>query len=359
MNVLTSSSLDTRITTWAADTEAQRPRGGTSAVRVKDLDCGAFASSVKEVAMAYLRIETNWSRTFQLSAALSGLILIGLVDPGQAFPQTAKPRRLGKIEVLSGPVQCADGDCYDIRVTCPEVAAPARARLKVVAPGSTSPRGTILFTTGLFGFTLYESAGESRRTLTDLAAAGFRTVQLQWIDTWLFGSPGKEEGHARLGCRPATVARWVYDHLHQPSSSTPFCATGNSGGASQVSYMLSHYGLEEILSAVVPTGGPPMGRIDRLCSPDDPAYLSDEGMRKLIDGGFGFVPPGDPRTIKPADVPAIDPAVAVTPRTGRNYARRALPPVRGTTFIRERWSGLSLKALRILPPYKEPRITNC
>jgi hypothetical protein len=252
------------------------------------------------------KLRLRRSRAFRW-VALCGFIVVGLFNNGAASQQTAAPRQLGEVEVLSGPLPCEGADCYDIRVTCPDVTAPARARLKVVAPSSTSSKGTILFATGLFGFTLYESAGESRRTLTDLAAAGFRTVQLQWIDTWLFGSPGKEEGHARLGCRPATVARWVYDHLHQPSSSTPFCATGNSGGASQVSYMLSHYGLEEILSAVVPTGGPPMGRIDRLCSPDDPAYLSDEGMRKLIDGGFGFVPPGDPRTIKPADVPAIGP----------------------------------------------------
>src|SRR5262249_54011923 len=150
---------------------------------------------------------------------------------GQAFQQSATPRELGKVDILSGPVQCGDATCYEIRITCPEVAAPARARLKVVAPSSTSPRGTILFTTGNLGTTLYEetAAGETRRILADLSAAGFRTVQLQWIDPWLFASSGKEEGHVRLACRPATVARWVHDHLHQSPPSTAFCATGNSG----------------------------------------------------------------------------------------------------------------------------------
>ena len=52
------------------------------------------------------------------------------------------------------------------------------------------------------------------------------------------------------------MARWVYDNLHGGSSGAASCATGNSGGAMQVSFLLSHYGLEEILSAVVPTGGP-------------------------------------------------------------------------------------------------------
>jgi hypothetical protein len=250
---------------------------------------------------------THGSRPLQ-SAALAGFILVSLLNAGDVFAQGTAPRQLGEVEVLSGPVQCADGTCYEIRVTCPEVAAPARARLKVVAPSGASPRGTILFATGLFGFGLYEQiGGETRRILADLSAAGFRTVQLEWIDSWLIASPGKEEGHVRLACRPATVARWVHDHFYEPLPSAAFCATGQSGGAAQVSYMLSHYGLKEILAMVVPSGGPPMGRIDRLCSPDDPAYIRPEGTRKLIDTGFGFVPPGDPRTLNGKDVPAIGP----------------------------------------------------
>jgi hypothetical protein len=231
---------------------------------------------------------------------------------GQSVQQTLVPRHLGEVEVLSGPVPCADGQCYNLRVTCPEVAAAAEARLKVVAP-SASPRGTILFATGNEGIGLYENPPESRRTLVDLSAAGFRTVQLQWLDGWLFASPGREEGHARLACRPATVARWVHDHLHEPSPSAAFCATGQSGGASQVSYMLSHYGLEDIFAAVVPSGGPPMGRLDRGCTPGDPALIRVESMRKLIDTGFGFIPPGDTRTLRPDDVPATGPCVRGDP----------------------------------------------
>jgi hypothetical protein len=151
--------------------------------------------------------------------------------------------------------------------------------------------------------------------LAELSAAGFRTVQLQWIDGWLFASPGKEEGHVRLACRPATVARWVHDHLHEPSPSAAFCATGNSGGASQISYMLSHYGLEEILAAVVPSGGPPMGRWIGA-APGDPGFIQLESMRKLIDAGFGFIPPTvNPRTMRANDVPTTGRAVAAMNRS--------------------------------------------
>jgi hypothetical protein len=78
--------------------------------------------------------------------------------------------------------------------------------------------------------------------------------------------------------------------------------------------MLSHYGLEEILSAVVPSGGPPMGRLDRGCTPGDPALIRLESMRKLIDTGFGFIPPTvNTRTMRADDVPANGPCVRGDP----------------------------------------------
>jgi hypothetical protein len=250
-------------------------------------------------------VSTHRLRGVQSHALVFGLIVIGNLDLG-GFQRTVAPRPLGQLEVLSGPVHCEGGECYEIRVTCPEVAAPARARLKVGAPAATTPRGTILFTSGGAGTSWYTVPS----ILTDVAAAGFRTVQLQWIDSWLLGSAGKEEGHLRLGCRPATVARWVYDHLFEQRPSAAFCATGHSGGAAQVSYLLSHYGLEGVLAAVVPSGGPPMARIDRSCTRDDPANATvafPDWATRLIDAGFGFFPPGQPQSFNPFEAPAAGP----------------------------------------------------
>ena len=233
------------------------------------------------------------------------LLVIGASVSGHAYQQGQVPRPLGKVDVLSGPAPCTGGYCYEIRVTCPELTDSARARLKVAAVGD-APKGTILFTTGAFGTQLYESTPETSRILSDLATAGFRTVQLQWIDSWLLGSPGKQEGHVRLGCRPATVARWVYDTLHPGAASTAFCATGHSGGAAQVAYMLSHYGLEDILASVVPTGGPPMARMDRSCARDDGKNANmtfPDWASQIIDAGFGFLPPGGPQSIVPNALP--------------------------------------------------------
>jgi len=254
----------------------------------------------------------------KLRAELAAVVLfiIGVSAAGDASQQGQLRRPLGKVEVLSGPVQCTGATCYEIRVTCPEVSAPARARLKVVDVGK-SPKGTILFTTGAFGTQSYDSLPETARILSDVSTAGFRTVQLQWIDSWLLGSPGKEEGHARLGCRPATVARWVYDTLHQRGASTAFCATGHSGGAAQVAYMLSHYGLEDILSAVVPSGGPPMARMDQSCARDDGKNSSmtfPDWASRVIDAGFGFFPPGGPQGLAPNELaPASGPCARDEP----------------------------------------------
>jgi hypothetical protein len=134
------------------------------------------------------------------------LLVISTLNTGEVLQGAGTPRGLGTVEILSGPVQCEGGDCYEIQVTCPEVGAPARARLKVGTLGDSSPRGTILFTTGGLGTGWYEAGAQSRRILTELSAAGFRTVQLQWIDSWLLGSSSKEEGHVRLAVgRPRSL----------------------------------------------------------------------------------------------------------------------------------------------------------
>ena len=205
---------------------------------------------------------------------------------------------MGAIEVTSGPSECDGQQCYDVTVTCPEVAAPARARLKV---GGAAERGTILFLTGGLGVDLYEtgqglatppadgSQPEAGQILADIRGAGFRTVQLQWIDSWLIGSPSENEGHARLACRSATVARWIADELRGGEDSPTFCATGHSAGGAQASYMLSHYGLDDILSAAVITGGPPFGRLDRACSDAvaDQPFAGSVWGRNVMDAGFG------------------------------------------------------------------------
>ncbi len=221
----------------------------------------------------------------------------------------AEPRDLGRATVVAGPSECAGQTCYTLDVACPEVLEDVRAELRVADPAGTAG-GTILFTTGGGGGGLWERFGpDAARVLVELRDAGFQIVQLSWPTGWLVGSPGQLEGHARLACRPATVVRWVFDTLHAPPPAAsragfaiaephagPFCTTGNSGGSAQISYMLTDYGLADELAAVVPTGGPPMGRIDLGCLQTDPAQAAlwySPGSAGTTDRGFGFDTRGD------------------------------------------------------------------
>ena len=61
--------------------------------------------------------------------------------------------------------------------------------------------------------------------------------------------------------------------------------------------MLTHYGLEEIFDTVVPTGGPPMSRLDLGCnreSGENAKVAFPDWATNIIDAGFGFLPDGDP-----------------------------------------------------------------
>ena len=114
------------------------------------------------------------------------------------------------------------------------------------------------------------------------------TERRGWTDTAL----GEGAGQGRLGCRPATLLQWVHDSLHVAGEQAGYCAVGQSGGATQLSYSLAHYGRSEILDLVLLTGGPSMNRIDLGCLRDDPAqsgfWYTPAQARNRLDQGFGF-----------------------------------------------------------------------
>ncbi len=199
------------------------------------------------------------------------------------------PLPLGQVFVLAPAYPCGvDAVCYDLEVTCPNVAAPANATLRVGSDSLAPNRGSILLTTGGKGTLFWgDEYAEAPRVIGDLHAAGFTTIELKWVDSWLEGT----EGQALLACRAATVVQWIYDNLFVVGQGTAFCASGNSAGASQIMYSLTHYGLESLLPLVVPTGGPPFSRIDWGCLPGTgpiPAAEYDEEPANTIDLGYGF-----------------------------------------------------------------------
>ena len=168
--------------------------------------------------------------------------------------------------------------CYQVNTSCDGV-ADFSAYLKVNQPTGT-PLGTVLFGTGTGGTQLYDDDepdffnGTTNGGLTvvqNILNGGFTTVQVSFgspfsastPNGWLTG-PG---GVRRLACRYATVAQWVYQNIHNSSTTAPMCGTGNSAGSAAIAYAVTDYGLDSIFSMVEATSGPPMSRLDEACVP--------------------------------------------------------------------------------------------
>lgn len=230
------------------------------------------------------------------------------------FQPANPPAALGAASLLSGPQLCdtaTNQDCYNLSVSCPEINQDELATVKVGERTGGNDLGTILFFTGWVGDWFWDGstmlAGtlrsdpsllpvpdyplENNQTIiANLRLAGYRTVQVKWSN-WFRSALGQPSGMKALACRPATVARWAYDNFHLQDRSRPFCATGHSNGASQVSYMLSHYGMSDIFSLAVLESGPNWSYIEYACLNDTPEYLhlfAEQGERNTIDWGFGY-----------------------------------------------------------------------
>ncbi len=178
---------------------------------------------------------------------------------------------------FGGGLPNAGSTCYQINTSC-EGMADFSAFLKVNQPAGT-PSGTVIFGTGTGGSALYDydppdffngSTNGGLAVVQSILNAGFTTVQVtfgspfndQTPNGWLTG-PG---GPRRAACRYATVAQWVYQNIHNSSTTAPLCATGNSGGSAAIAYSLTDYGMDSIFSMVEETSGPPMSRLDQGCA---------------------------------------------------------------------------------------------
>jgi hypothetical protein len=146
--------------------------------------------------------------------------------------------------------------------------------------------------------------GINRSFVSGLAGAGFEAVVVSWVDPWLQSSAGDDAGPLRLGCRPATVIRWIHDNLYQDIGAPAggvgecgFCVTGNSGGASQIGYSLSFYGLDDVVDAAILSGGPPHAGLDEGCL-GDPGLAYDRTSAGIIDLSYGFPDGGGPCSLR-------------------------------------------------------------
>jgi hypothetical protein len=192
------------------------------------------------------------------------------------------------------------GVCYSVALTCANVTS-VSANVKVLSPTIT-PIGTVVMTAGGGDASYYEFApGYGTYIVNNVVAAGFTVAETQFPGVsqngWLEGPA--TDGPRALACLYSTLVELIYTNIHQASTSVPYCATGESGGAAAISYSLSHYGLGAIYNMVELDSGPPFGRADYGCLCQGSSPVSPCGTRnkscfgpgstaqKLIEAAYG------------------------------------------------------------------------
>ena len=187
--------------------------------------------------------------------------------PPPPFPRPLQGqiRGLGGCNVPGGWPPAADAECRRFEVTC-EGLPPARVRLVMVTPPPGTPRrGTVVFGSGGMGNTLYASSQPATTMMQRLVVDGYLVVDRAWDDGW-FGPSAPGLGLGTAACRGATLLRGIHTAAHDGGA---FCATANSGGSAELSYALTWWGLGDLIDLAVPTGGPPLARVDLACLGDD------------------------------------------------------------------------------------------
>ncbi|MEX2459482.1 MAG: hypothetical protein WD770_10925 [Actinomycetota bacterium] len=218
------------------------------------------------------------------------------------------PHLTGTLSVLAGQIdpQCnkngqpADSTCTKFSLTncvgndgavLPELIG-YYSVARELAPGAA--RGMVLFFSGGGGnYYWTNDAPDFMQALRSVH--GFDVAQVRWAGAWQDAAAGQDAGAGHVACRPATAIKHIRETLYTPPATTApgrcgFCLVGSSGGASQIAYALTHYGLEGIIDAIIPTGGPTHAAQSKGCAPGraESAYQYDGASTKQIDAPSGY-----------------------------------------------------------------------
>ena len=243
----------------------------------------------------------------------SATLLVALLAPatrGSGSPTATLAT--GTVTVV-GPATCPSSmtgaTCTKIKVTgCSGVASIQGTIATALPSGGVPPVGVVFLFSGANGQAWWNSGtGIAATFLSKLRETyHLETVQLKWSTDWTKAVSGQLTGLAALACRPASVVKYVHDAIYATITPAPtpapgqcgFCVTGNSGGASQTMYPLTHYGLASLagVNAAVPTSGPTHGDLRKGClggtpaDPNDAAYAYG-GDVSPMDYPYGYLDP--------------------------------------------------------------------
>lgn len=221
------------------------------------------------------------------------------------------PYELGTVsDSRPGARLCPDGfECQAVTLSCPD--SPVTRAEMAVGIHTGPATGLAVFFSGLGGNLYWAQRTDVGTFFTDLRASGIEVVLVRWRESWIDAEPGNPVGPARLACVGATIMKWVHDTIYTDLGVSPapgrcgFCVTGNSGGASMVTYALARYGLEDVVDGLIPTSGPPHAALRKGCAglPGEEVYAYGAEGGRRIDGSYGFDTAGPCSTGNPAFIP--------------------------------------------------------
>ncbi len=144
--------------------------------------------------------------------------------------------------------------------------------------GSGSNSGTVMLHSGTTGAEYISSSPEGLEFVANLIVRGYTVVDRKWLGGWFAAGYSIREAAQR----GALVADWVMTTGGTGGGlQGPFRAYGNSGGAAEVAYGLTSYGMGDRWDRVVLGGGPPMTRLQYLCASPPPAAWLQEAEAAL------------------------------------------------------------------------------
>jgi hypothetical protein len=238
---------------------------------------------------------------------LAVIVVVLLLVIGACFMISCSGSHSMSTQIPTGPVTATQVDCpatgpqgascMALDISCPNIPN-YTAYVKIITP--TNPIGTIIFTTGGGGNTLYETDTYGTTAVQNVVDAGYEAVQLTFGAPFSNGAGWEDDvnglGARAAACRYAMVAQW----LAQQTPSVPLCATGNSAGGQNIGEGLAHYGLGSYLSFAEITSGPPFSRVDLACNPTtvdpevEPCSNATVGMSVGVTDATNFIDPAYP-----------------------------------------------------------------
>ena len=207
------------------------------------------------------------------------------VPAGPVEPPTGVTETAGVGEPWNCP---PSADCTPVIVNCGGLPS-ARAYLAISEPAGP-PRGVIAMFLGSEGTGFYDAEDQFAPRLL---AAGFILARINWSDGWNNTLPDGPFGLSAAACRTATIVEHVRQTKYVPLGLTHdvgvcgFCVTGNSAGALQADYLLSEYGMDGVLDAVITGGGPIPAMVADACLQADEGSTYGITRPSVVDYAYG------------------------------------------------------------------------